>query len=89
MTSTEIAPASIEHLKHRPLCGLRAHQGEPTPATHWLGQHGCFDVLLCTVCLNRVMKQLREWLDEGREIECDVCHRSASTIEDLMTVRPL
>jgi hypothetical protein len=82
-------PVGIEDLDHRPMCGIKVHVGDPTTATHWFGQHGCFDALLCTVCLDRIMTELRKWLENGLGVECSVCHRTAYTLEDIVTVRPL
>lgn len=87
MTSTEIAPASIEHLDLRPVCSSKDHGANPPRADYWVDFHGCEDHFACTPCLNFQ----RAWFDMPPVgAECGICGQYFTTFEAAHTkVRPL
>lgn len=88
-TQTEHRADSIEHLDHEPACVGVAHDNAPRPpATVWVNQHGCLELLLCTPCLTHDRKIILDFLEDD-DVQCSICHHRFGDWETFAQVVPL
>lgn len=58
-------------------------------AKYWLKSHGCNNGLFCEACKQECLDFINNSLADGWEVECLLCHRRFSSIQDALTVIPL